>query len=50
VHGGVEPVEVIKAPVEITEPVDSIVVGGPTYVFCMARTSTREDAFTQGPS
>jgi Flavodoxin domain len=49
-HGDVEMVEVTKAPTEITEPVDLIVIGGPTHAFSMTRESTREDAFKQGAS
>jgi flavodoxin len=49
-HGDVELVEVTKAPPEITEPVDLIVVGGPTHAFSMTRAATREDAFKQGAS
>jgi len=49
-HGDVELVEVTKAPPELTEPVDLIVVGGPTHAFSMTRASTREDAFKQGAS
>jgi hypothetical protein len=47
-HGDVEMVEVTKAPTELTEPIDLIVVGGPTHAFAMTRESTREDAFRQG--
>ena len=49
-HGDVDLVEVTKAPPEITEPVDLIVVGGPTHAFSMTRSFTREDAFKQGAS
>lgn len=49
-HVDVELVEVTKAPPEITEPVDLIVVGGPTHAFSMTRSFTREDAFRQGAS
>ena len=47
-HGEVEMVEVSNAPAELTEPVDLIVVGGPTHAFSMTRESTRQDAFKQG--
>jgi flavodoxin len=46
----VELVEVAKAPTEITDPVDLIVVGGPTHAFSMTREPTRQDAFKQGAS
>lgn len=49
-HGDVELVEVSQAPPELTEPIDLIVVGGPTHAFSMTRASTREDAFKQGAS
>src|SRR5674476_96579 len=49
-HGDVQMVEVTKAPTELTEPVDLIVIGGPTHAFSMSRESTREDAFKQGAS
>ena len=49
-HGEVEMVEVSQAPTEITEPLDLIVIGGPTHAFSMTRASTREDAFKQGAS
>ena len=47
-HGEVQMFEVTKAPPEISQPVDLIVVGGPTHTFSMTRASTREDAFKQG--
>jgi flavodoxin len=50
VHGEVELVEVGNAPSVMTEPVDLIVIGGPTHAFSMTRQSTREDAFKQGAS
>jgi hypothetical protein len=49
-HLDVELVEVSKAPPVITEPVDLLVVGGPTQAFSMTRPATREDAFSQGAS
>jgi flavodoxin len=49
-HGEIELVEVSKAPPDITELVDLIVIGGPTHAFSMTRESTREDAFNQGAS
>jgi len=49
-HGDVELFEVSQAPGEITEPLDLIVLGGPTHAFSMTRASTREDAFKQGAS
>ena len=49
-HGEVQLVEVTQAPPEVTEPVDLIVLGGPTHAFSMTRESTRKDAFTQGAS
>jgi flavodoxin len=48
-HGEVQLVEVSEA-AAITEPVDLIVIGGPTHAFSMTRQSTREDAFKQGAS
>jgi hypothetical protein len=47
-HGEVEMVEVSKAPAELAEPVDLIVIGGPTHAFSMTRQSTREEALRQG--
>jgi hypothetical protein len=47
-HLDVGLVEVSTAPPVITEPLDLIVVGGPTHAFSMSRPSTREDAFRQG--
>jgi FAD/FMN-containing dehydrogenase len=47
-HGEVEVVEVSKAPAELTEPVDLIVIGGPTHAFSMTRESTRQDARRRG--
>jgi flavodoxin len=47
-HGDVELLEVTKASPQICEPVDLIVLGGPTHAFSMTRASTREDAFRQG--
>lgn len=47
-HVDVELVEVTQASSRITEPVDLLVVGGPTHAFSMTRQSTREDAFRQG--
>lgn len=44
----VELVDVTAAPAAINEPLDLIVVGGPTHAFSMTRRSTREDAFKQG--
>ena len=49
-HGDVRLVEVTEAPPEVTEPVDLIVLGGPTHAFSMTRESTRQDAFKQGAS
>jgi Flavodoxin domain len=47
-HLDVELVEVTKAPPEITESVDLIVVGGPTHAFSMSRPSTQADASRRG--
>ena len=44
-HADVELVEVTKAPPEITEPVDLIVVGGPTHAFSMTKESPRKLGF-----
>jgi flavodoxin len=49
-HGEVRLVEVTQAPPEVTEPVDLIVLGGPTHAFSMTRESTRKDAVKQGAS
>jgi flavodoxin len=49
-HLEVELVEVTEAPPEITDPVDLIVVGGPTHAFSMTRQSTREEAISKGAS
>jgi flavodoxin len=49
-HGEVRLVEVTEAPPEVAEPVDLIVLGGPTHAFSMTRESTRQDAFKQGAS
>lgn len=49
-HLEVELLEVTEAPPEITEPVDLIVVGGPTHAFSMTRQSTREEAIKKGAS
>ena len=40
--------EVSQAPQQITEPVDLVVVGGPTHAFSMSRPSTRAQALQQG--
>jgi flavodoxin len=47
-HLDVELVEVAQAFAMPTEPLDLIVVGGPTHVFSLTRPSTRADAFKQG--
>jgi flavodoxin len=47
-HSDVELFEVAQAPMVITEPLDLIVVGGPTHAFSMTRPSTREDAVKKG--
>lgn len=47
-HLEVKLVEVTKAPPELTEPVDLVVIGGPTHAFAMTRESTRQDAVRQG--
>lgn len=44
----VEVVDVAHAPAPITEPVDLVVVGGPTHAFSMSREGTREDAVRKG--
>jgi hypothetical protein len=44
----VEICDVTVVPPRITEPVDLIVVGGPTHAFSMSRPSTRESAIEQG--
>ncbi len=46
----VEVVDVDHAPAPITEPVDLVVVGGPTHAFSMSREGTRDDAVTRGAS
>ena len=40
--------EVAEAPAPVTDPVDLIVVGGPTHAFSMTRPSTRAQALSQG--
>jgi len=40
--------EVTKAPATFAEPLDLIVVGGPTHAFSLSRPSTRQDAIKQG--
>ncbi len=47
-HLDVDVVEVGKAPSPLWEPVDLVVVGGPTHAFSMTRQNTREDAKRQG--
>jgi hypothetical protein len=37
-----------RAPAPLREPVDLVVVGGPTHAFSMTRESTRRDAARQG--
>jgi flavodoxin len=37
-----------EAPPPLREPVDLVVVGGPTHAFSMTRQNTREDAVRQG--
>jgi hypothetical protein len=44
----VEVHEVTQAPLPIAEPVDLIVVGGPTHAFSMSRPATRAQALQQG--
>ncbi|MGW6930831.1 flavodoxin family protein [Lentzea sp. NPDC054927] len=44
----VEVVEVSSAPVELSDEVGLLVVGGPTHAFSMSRPSTRADAATKG--
>lgn len=44
----VEVVDVGHAPDPPAEPVDLVVVGGPTHGFSMSRESTRDDAVAQG--
>ena len=40
--------EVTKAPAKFAEPLELIVVGGPTHAFSLSRPSTRQDAVKQG--
>jgi hypothetical protein len=47
-HGEVRIDEVTQAPSTLTEPLDLLVVGGPTHAFSMTRPNTRQDAFRQG--
>lgn len=47
-HGEIELHDVTTAPSGVPEPLDLIVLGGPTHAFSMSRPSTREDAFTKG--
>lgn len=44
----VKVVEVGSAPVELSDEVGLLVVGGPTHAFSMSRPSTRADAATKG--
>jgi hypothetical protein len=48
IHMAVELVQAGKAPAPLTDPVDLVVVGGPTHAFSMTRQNTREDAVRQG--
>jgi flavodoxin len=43
-----ELVPVGRAPAPLAEPLDLLVVGGPTHAFSMTRERTREDAVRQG--
>jgi hypothetical protein len=47
-HMDVECVEVSQAPHTIQQPLDLIVVGGPTHAFSMTRARTRDDAVQHG--
>lgn len=47
-HLDVDLAEVGTAPATFAEPLDLIVVGGPTHAFSMSRPSTRQDAVKQG--
>lgn len=47
-HMDVELLDVTRAPREIHDLLDLIVVGGPTHAFSMTRPSTREEALRQG--
>ncbi len=40
--------EVSRAPTPVADPVDLIVVGGPTHAFSLSRQSTRQEAVKQG--
>jgi hypothetical protein len=44
----VEVREVSTAPAQLADPVDLIVVGGPTHAFSLSRPSTRADAIAKG--
>jgi len=44
----VEVHEVSTAPAHVAEPVDLVVVGGPTHAFSLSRPSTRADAIAKG--
>ena len=48
VHMAVELVQAGKAPAPLTDPVDLVVVGGPTHAFSMSRASTRAVAIPIG--
>ena len=47
-HLDVQVLEVGQAPAVIPDPLDLVVVGGPTHAFSMSRPGTREDARRQG--
>lgn len=49
-HGEVELLEVTKAREVATEPLDLMVIGGPTHALSMTKPSTREEAFALGAS
>jgi hypothetical protein len=44
----VEVLDVEKAPLQVADDVDLVVVGGPTHAFSMSRPSTRQSAGEQG--
>jgi hypothetical protein len=47
-HTQTELLDITRAPSELRETVDLLVLGGPTHAFGMSRPQTREDAARQG--
>lgn len=49
-HGDVELLEVTEAREVVTEPLDLVVIGGPTHALSMTKLSTRQEAVALGAS